>query len=457
MKSLIVSSIAGLLLLAAAPQGRAQMTLEQLLQQTQRSLQAEGQINRQREEEFARERNRQRELLAQARRELAAETARSDRLRQEFDDNERRLAEFETTLQERLGNLGEMFGVVKQVSGDLKTQFEGSFVSGQIPGRARFVGNIAERKELPTIQELRQLWFEMQREITESGRIVTFTTDIRSRTGETLRGQTVTRVGVFNALHEGQFLEWIPREGRNEGMFAQLRKQPADRFLRDAAAFQRAAPGTVAPLAVDFTRGAILSVVVENPSLGERIEQGGTVGYVTLSLGAIGLLLALFQGVRLTLESMKMNAQLKRDEADTGNALGRVMAVYTENPNIDVETLELKLDEAILRETGRFEWGLQVIKVLYVVAPLLGLLGTVVGMIQTFQMITMFGTGDPKTMAGGISMALVTTVLGLCVAIPLTLLHALLSSRSKALIRVLEEQSAGLVAQLAEKRHGRLA
>lgn len=147
----------------------------------------------------------------------------------------------------------------------------------------------------------------------------------------------------------------------------------------------------------------------------------------------------------------KINAQLKRKQPRQNNALGRIMSVYTENPDSDVETMELKLDEAILRETAPLESGLSFIKVLYVIAPLLGLLGTVVGMIETFQMITLMGTGDPTAMAGGISKALVTTVLGLVVAIPLTVLHSLLQSMARKQTQILEEQSAGIVASMAEK------
>jgi biopolymer transport protein ExbB len=119
---------------------------------------------------------------------------------------------------------------------------------------------------------------------------------------------------------------------------------------------------------------------------------------------------------------------------------------------VDVETLELKLDEAILKNTPALERFLTMIKVLAVVAPLLGLLGTVTGMINTFQAITLFGTGDPKLMANGISQALVTTMEGLWVAIPLTFLHALVASRSRSIINTLEEQAAGIVAVHAEKQ-----
>ncbi|MDW8478918.1 MAG: MotA/TolQ/ExbB proton channel family protein [Xanthomonadales bacterium] len=343
-----------------------------------------------------------------------------------------------------------MFGVVRQVAADVKSQFENSMISAQIPGRMRFLGTIAQRKELPTLTELRRLWFEMQREITESGKSVTFTADLRNANGELMRQQTVSRLGMFNAVANGKFLVWKPEEG----ILAELRKQPSPRFTATIPGFERAAPGSQVPLAVDMSRGAILEVVIDTPDLSERLEQGGVVGYVTLALGVLGLLIALIQGLRLYFEGGKIKRQLASEEPDTGNALGRVMAVYTENPAIDVETLELKMDEVILRETGRFEWGLQLIKVLYVVAPLLGLLGTVVGMIQTFQQITLFGTGDPKMMAGGISMALVTTVIGLTVAIPLTILHSALAAKSRALVRTLEEQSAGLVALVAERRHG---
>ncbi len=451
--SIAILSVA-LTVLASAAQGQQPRSLDELLRQTERAIQAERRINEQREREFREQRNRQRELLDRARAELRAEQERSDRLQREFDANERALQELETQLSERQGNLGEMFGVVRQVAADVKSQFENSMISAQIPGRTRFLSTIAQRKELPTLTELRRLWFEMQREITESGKAVSFSADIRNANGELLRGQTVSRLGMFNAVANGKFLIWNPGDGPAEGLLSELRKQPSPRFTGTIAGFERAAPGSQVPLAVDFSRGAILSVVVDTPALSERLEQGGVVGYVTLALGALGLLIALIQGLRLYFEGAKIRRQLSSEEPDPGNALGRVMAVYTENPTIDVETLELKMDEVILRETGRFEWGLQLIKVLYVVAPLLGLLGTVVGMIQTFQQITLFGTGDPKMMAGGISMALVTTVIGLTVAIPLTILHSVLASKSKALVRTLEEQSAGLVALLAERRHG---
>ncbi|GAB4181716.1 MAG: MotA/TolQ/ExbB proton channel family protein [Wenzhouxiangellaceae bacterium] len=447
MKKIILTMAA--LGLFAATQVNAQQTLDQLLSEVQRAASAEGRFNQEREARFQRERNNQQQLLAQARQELAREERRSEQLQTEYDENERQLAEMETTLEERMGNLGELFGVVRQVAGDLETQIEDSMVSGQIPGRSQFFADLAQRSELPTANELRRLWYEMVREVAESGKVVSFTADVNNADGYPETGRTVTRVGVFNAISDGKFLQW---DGSQDS-FLELPRQPAGRFLSMAEELENAPAGSVVEFPVDFTRGVILSQVVKSPTLDERRRQGGPIGNMILILGAIGLLYALYKGIVLFFKGAAIKRQLKRDEPDTGNALGRVMAVYTENPNADIETLELKLDEAILRETAPLESGLSLIKVLYVVAPLMGLLGTVVGMIETFQQITLFGTGDPRMMAGGISMALTTTVQGLIVAIPLTIIHSMLQSRSRALVQILEEQAAGIIARLAESGH----
>ena len=125
--------------------------------------------------------------------------------------------------------------------------------------------------------------------------------------------------------------------------------------------------------------------------------------------------------------------------------------VKEQYPDADTETLELKLSESILREVPKLQSRLTIIKIISVVAPLIGLLGTVTGMINTFQAITLFGTGDPKLMAGGISQALVTTVLGLVVAIPMVFISTLLKTRSKGIINILQQQSAGIIANRSEK------
>jgi biopolymer transport protein ExbB len=143
----------------------------------------------------------------------------------------------------------------------------------------------------------------------------------------------------------------------------------------------------------------------------------------------------------------KVESQKKNSRPDPGNPLGRILAVASDNPDVDREQLELMLDEAVLRESGKLESLVWLVRIVSVVAPLMGLLGTVTGMIRTFQSITLFGAGDPRMMAGGISEALVTTMLGLVTAIPLVLLHAALANNTKKIVDTLDEQSAGLIAQ----------
>lgn len=432
-----------------APVANAQ-TLDELARIVREAASSETRINEQREAEFVRDRNQQRDLLAAAQQELAAANALSDRLREEYDLNERSLAELETTLAERMGNLGELFGVVRQASGDIQAALDDSMVSAQFPGRTQFLTELSGRRELPTVAELRNLWSALVTEIAESGKVVKFTAPVERTSGEK-QDMEIVRIGVFNAVSDGQFLDWDISKSRSQ--LIELSRQPASRFRDMARNLQSSAPGGVNDMAIDFTRGQILRAVVQSKTVMERFkEDSGLVGFVAVGLGGFGMLLCLWKAFSLYTTSGRMSRQLKSDIADKKNPLGRVLAVYTDNPNTDIETLELKLDEAILRETAPLENGLSFIKVLYVVAPLLGLLGTVVGMIETFQMITLFGTGDPRMMSGGISMALVTTVEGLVVAIPLTLAHSFLQGKAKALIQTLEEQAAGIIARMAERR-----
>ena len=203
-------------------------------------------------------------------------------------------------------------------------------------------------------------------------------------------------------------------------------------------------------VAIDPSRGTILSLLIQSPNLQERVRQGGIVGYIILVLGVIGLVVGVLRILYLWNVGRKIRAQVGNSTPDPGNALGRVLGVYDETRHADVEALELRLDEAILQESAPIRRGATFVKVLSVVTPLLGLLGTVTGMIEVFQAITLFGAGDPKLMAGGISRALVTTVLGLVMAIPLTLLHSFISEKARSLVELLEEQSVGMVAERAE-------
>ena len=423
----------------------AYKALDQLLQDVRKTRGIESEENTQRLKRFKDNRAEQARLLAEAKKEMEDTEARSDELKALYDDNEVKLVELDDKLTERMGALGEMFGIVRLVAGDARGSLESSLVSSQIPDRSLFLSELAERKELPVTEELDKLWKLLLEEMIESGKVVTYDASTINVDGKE-EVQPVTRVGVFTAVTGGKFLNYLPETGR----LVELGRQPAGRFQSMASDLEAADTGMVA-MAVDPSRGAIMALLVQAPSYLERIQQGGVIGIIILVLGGAGLLIVIWRFVVLTRIGRAIRKQLKSSEPNEGNPLGRVMKTYFDDQGQDTETLELKLDEAILKETPRIEYGLSFIKILAAIAPLLGLLGTVTGMIQTFQAITLFGTGDPKLMAGGISTALITTVMGLVVAIPLVLLHSYLNGKSNALVQVLDEQSIGLVARHAEK------
>ena len=433
-------------LLSPGPLG-AQESLDDLLDKVRKSRIQNEAINKQREAEFRAKKSEQQRLLREARGTRDRLERRSEELERSFNENEIRITQLEDQLRNRLGNLGELFGVVRQVAGDTRGVLDGSLATAQFPGRAEPMAELAESKVLPSITELESLWFALLEEMVESGKVVRFNTTVVLPDGEQVT-KDVVRVGVFNAISDGKFLRYLPETGK----LTELPRQPARRYRGAAAELQDATSGLVA-MAVDPSRGSILALLVQSPTYTERVQQGGVIGYITITLGLFGLVIVVMRFYTLIRVRAQMTAQMSSDKADPGNPLGRVMQVYEEYGTADTETLELKLDESILKDAPKLEQGLTTVKVLSIIAPLLGLLGTVTGMILTFQQITLFGTGDPKMMAGGISQALVTTMLGLTVAIPLTLLHSWLRDRSKSLIQILEEESAGMVARRAEAEH----
>ncbi len=435
-----------LVLLSSAAFAQTPANLDELLEQVKRDRVVEQQQNEMREQEFLEARNQQARLLEAAKAELAQQEQRTASLNNAFEANENQLAEQESLLNERSGSLGELFGTVRQIANESRAMLESSVTSVQHPERVEFLQQLAERKQQPTIDELRQLWLVLQQEMTESGKVETFNTPVITASGEVAE-RDVTRIGVFTFFSEGNYLRYLP-ETQN---LVELARQPVPRLQEIAREFENADAGEWQSVVVDPTRGAIMALLVQTPDLKERIQQGGWIGYIIIALGVIGLLIALVRFVLLFRAERGVRQQQKQATPDNKNPLGRILSVYDEKHADDVETLQLKLDEAILRETPSIERGLVTLAILAAVAPMLGLLGTVSGMIETFQSITLFGTGDPKLMSGGISQALVTTELGLAVAIPILLIHSALSSKSNRLIQILDEESASIVARNAEQ------
>ena len=462
MRKIIKNALA-LLLLAIALTGTtsmaqesAAMSMDELLRQVEKGRVTDNKENQERERRFDQNRAEQQGLLNEAQRDKSAQEARSQRLETEFEANELQIDELTAVLNERLGSLKELFGVMQQVSGDAQARFNNSLTNIQYPDRGEFLEALAKKiggsSKLPSLEEIERLWFELQREMTESGRVIRFGAQVNTQDG-TQEQMEVVRVGLFNIVTDGKYLKYEP----TTGTVSELPRQPEQDRFTDSTSELFNATGGLVRFGLDPTLGGVLNSLIARPNLQERIQQGGLVGYLIIALGIIGLLIALERMVVLGIASRKVSRQLSSDTPSSDNALGRVLSVHDANKTADTETLELKLSEAIFKETPALNRALLFLKIISVVAPLMGLLGTVTGMIRTFQAITLYGTGDPKLMAGGISQALVTTVLGLSVAIPMVLLHTLVSGRSRRIVQVLQEQSAGIIATHAEKFSGRSA
>lgn len=428
----------------------AAQSLEELARQVREESATEKQAFEQRVERFRNARDRQKQLLEEAKARLARLEQRSESLRSQFEENAATIDEQERQLQERMGYLDELHGVIRQLASDIQASLANSLVSAQEPGRAEFAEQLATSQELPSIDEIRKLWQLMLDEIAMAGDVVSFQAPVVDLQGQESQRE-VTRVGNFIALADGQYLRYLEESGK----LVEPPRQPSARYLALAEDLEKAESG-IHPVAIDPTRGSLLALLVQEPDLVSRIKQGGIVGYIIIALGIIGLLVAIERFFVLSNVYRKVRQQLK-DETPGKNPLGRILQVYYDNKHVDTDTLGHKLDEAILREVNPLQRGLGSIAILAAVTPLLGLLGTVTGIIETFQSITLFGTGDPKLMSAGISEALVTTVLGLLAAIPLLLIHSFLSSKSNAVIQVLDQQSAAYIAVLAETEHKRNA
>ncbi|MXY52621.1 MAG: MotA/TolQ/ExbB proton channel family protein [Gammaproteobacteria bacterium] len=444
-------------------------SLDELLKNVEERRVVESREHNEREARFRAAREDQQQMLRDAQAERRREEQRSERLETQFEENEIRIGNLQEQLDKRLGSLRELFGVLQQVAGDTRGLFEASLISAEIPNRGEWLGELAAKMgkstQLASIDEMEELWENLQREMTESGRISRFTSTVNMLDGEQVQTDLI-RVGSFAIVSEDGYINY----DTDIGALVELGRQPEAQFANTATDLFDADGGDLVAFAIDPTRGSLISLLIQKATLAEMVGtpfggfttgacylpfcdgQGDYPGSVIIMVGIIGVLLAIERLVTLTLVGRKVSSQYRQPENPTDdNPLGRVLKVYDDNRDVDVETLDLKLGEAILSETPALTRNITIIQVISVVAPLMGLLGTVIGMIETFQSITLFGTGDPKTMASGISTALMTTVLGLCVAIPTVLLHAIVNQRSRGIIHVLEEQSQGIVAKHAEE------
>jgi len=430
-------------------------TVEALLSLVKEGKTREQSENADREKKFLSNKNKQASILAAEKRELVRQEKIADKLEADYKKNEETLRVKEEAYKKELGSLVELFGHLQSSAGEAAVQFGGSLTSAQFGvERVAFLNDLTGKKsettELPTIREIEGLWYELQREMIASGQVVSFNTMVSDTDGTTSECNVV-RVGLFNAVCNGKYLEY----SATKGQYAFLPRQPAGRFTKTAKNIAASSSGEQVKFGIDPTGptgGSLLANLIQTPSLVERAQQGREVGYAIIAVGTIGIIIAIYKLIELAGVARAVKNQASSKAADPRNPLGRVLKVGQDNFEKDIDTLELKLAEAIMAERPAIERWIGAVRIISVVAPLAGLLGTVTGMIVTFQMITLYGTGDPKLMAGGISQALVTTVLGLLVAIPTTLLHSFTASSARGIISTLEEQSTGILAEHSEAK-----
>ena len=444
---------------AIAQETEAARTLDDLLDSVQRVREGQDELFEQRVAEYnaAAESGKATMLRqAEARRDQL-ETA-STGLSDTYSANELRLSELNGELVRKATSLGlaEVFGLARQVANDSAGILSQSLISTQFPanegevGRVDFLRGFSSARSTPTPEELERLWFEIHREMTAQGDVLRYQAEVVQPTGESVPSE-VLRIGPFTATSEGQFLAYLP----DLNALTVMPRQLPGEFMNIASEFAETTEG-YATAVVDFTRGVLAALYVERPSWLERIELGETIGYIIIVVGVAGFLAFLYQLFHLILVRRKVGAQLKNlDHPTSDNPLGRVLLAFKGDPNRieeDADVAELRISEAALREVPRLERFQAFLRLGVAAGPLLGLIGTVVGMIITFQSITESGSSDPKLMATGIGQAMIATVLGLGIAIPLLFANALLNSLSRNVVQILDEQSAGMLAESIEKQ-----
>ena len=421
--------------------------LDLLVESVKTTASIRAKEDRARLNKFLSDKNKQQSLLDNMKYKLTLEERRSERLTKEYEDNDAQLSDLEEQLTLKLGSFGELFGIVRQTAGESKGQFALSLTNIEFPERIEFLGDLAERKslDLPTTEELERLWYEILNELNQSGKVKSYNADILTKSGE-LVNQDILRIGVFNSVSNGNYLNLVTEQN----LLEYLPKQPERSIRRSAKKLQNS--DDYREVFIDPTRGSLLTKLIDRDTWLERINAGGFVGYVIIIILILGLAMGALRFKFLNEESKSINKELETNQFADDSILGKLNSIYSKYSGDNPEDLESQLEDILAKATPPLEKNLSVIKLLAAVAPLLGLLGTVIGMIETFQAITLFGTGDPKLMAGGISQALVTTMLGLIAAVPLLFVHNILDSRSRAISQIYEEQAIGLLALVSIKK-----
>lgn len=377
-------------------------------------------------------------------------------LNDQYHANDKEIARLQKRLEEQEGAMDEVSGTVRGLAQDTATVLRRSIVSGEKPGRDKQIEPLLSELEFPTLDNIIKMTDLMFDEIASNGKISVTAQKFVDAAGKETNGEVI-RIGAFNALYrKNNKVGYLEYSGAKQAFHELIVTPPSDM----AKAAKRFAAKKSQGLYLDLSGGAAFRQLTDMPGWYDQLKSGGALMYPLVIVGVLALVLMLerlqvliregknTEGLadRITsvLQNKNWNEALRLCK-ETKGSLAQIIEAGIAHRHERAEVLESVLQEAIQSVLPRLERSMSALQILGMVAPLLGLLGTVTGMIATFQMITLYGTGDPKIMSGGISEALITTQYGLIVAIPIILVHGYFQGRIDRIVGLLEEKGMMLV------------
>jgi biopolymer transport protein ExbB len=438
-----------------------QVQARQALQSLQQKAVAEEETARQ---EAARSRDRisgDRATLLQAVQKLETEVGVLDKSVVSLETEEKTLEGQETALIEKATAIDsvvrELVGVIRVNAKDIESYILGNLQTALTDTKTDFLQAIASQGQFPGIADITKMNKAIRQQIPDAGAVRMVRGSIVDRSGNTTEADILV-LGNFTAAYRlGDEVGYLNYSPAGRKLFA-LSHLPSGRQQKQ---LRRYMEGKDEAVPMDISRGGALSQLTHSLSIWQQITKGGPLAWPILVILALGIIIVIERMIflfsnridadgftrRIETMAVEQNWQACKEECARliGKPVARVVAAGLACCQLQREVMENALQEAILKEVPPMERFLSTLGMLAAIAPLLGLLGTVTGMIDTFQVITQHGTGDSRMMSGGISVALVTTMLGLSVAIPIMLAHTLISREVDNRIAQMEEKAMAIL------------
>jgi len=414
--------------------------LDDLLEQVKKSNNVETSIDTKALTQFKNDLKNQQANLKKQRDRNKALQQKMLKLQNDIAINNKEIATQQKLANTEKADLDKVFDEFKRASQDLRGQLKKSPLSASLAGRSAQLSPYSEASFEPDLPAIKRLWLLFTEQMVATSKITTSEQSVTMADGDK-EILTVTNIAGFSAFSSEGVLLYKPASET----YQLLTPKSADIEAR-IESFREVDNGFIS-LLIDPTSGALIERSTHTTAWWKVFSDAGVVGGIIVVVGVLGIVIALLRFILLNKESKLINIQKQQLTKVGDNSLGRIISVADLHAKSNTEELMRFLDEAVLGEIPEFRKGLGTLAVLATVAPLLGLLGTVAGMIETFHAITAYGNSDPQVLSSGISQALLTTKFGLIAAVPLLLCHSFLSSKSDSILNVIEHQTAGLLAQ----------